>query len=150
MRLFLGVDPGKSGAYAVINEKSEPVFEVRGKESCFDRAAELREAMVLGEIVFALLERVSAMPGQGVSSTFKFGQSFGEAIGILESLSIRYELVQPAKWQQELGCRTKGDKNVSKHKAQMLFPDYKMIHANADAFLIAEYARRLAVLRGLV
>jgi crossover junction endodeoxyribonuclease RuvC len=149
-RLFLGIDPGQSGAYAVIDADSKPVAQCRGNESCLDRAEMIADLLRDNEVVFAVLEKVSAMPRQGVSSTFKFGQSFGEAIGVLESCHIRYEPVQPAKWQGALGCRSKGDKNITKHAAQRLFPNQKITHANADAFLIAEYARRLAVERGLV
>ena len=47
------------------------------------------------------------------------------------------------RWQKYLGCLTKGDKNVSKAKAQELFPDLKITHAIADSLLIAEYGRRV-------
>jgi hypothetical protein len=53
-----------------------------------------------------------------------------------------FEEVSPQKWQKAMGCMTKGDKNVSKAKAQQLFPQLKITHAIADALLIAEYARR--------
>lgn len=141
MNLFLGIDPGQSGAYAVVDENGSPVGHVKGKDSCTDRAAFLREHVA----VFGMLERVNAMPKQGVSSTFKFGTSFGEAIGILEALGIRHELITPSKWQQVMSCRTGGDKNVSKQAAQRLFPGLKVTHAIADAYLIAECARRRAL-----
>jgi crossover junction endodeoxyribonuclease RuvC len=141
-RLFMGIDPGQSGAYAVIDGAGKPVAECRGAESVCDRAGMIADLLLEGEVVLAALEKVHAMPRQGVSSTFKFGQSFGEAIGLLESMQIRYEFVTPAKWQGTLGCRSKGDKNITKHAAQRLFPGRRIVHANADAFLIAEYARR--------
>jgi hypothetical protein len=54
---------------------------------------------------------------------------------------IPFETVTPQKWQKTLGCLTKGDKNVSKRKAQELFPDIKITHAIADSLLIAHYAK---------
>lgn len=61
---------------------------------------------------------------------------------LLASQSVPFEEVTPAKWQGALGCRSKGDKNVTKRKAQELFPEVKMTHAIADAYLLAEYCRQ--------
>jgi len=112
--------------------------------------------------VFAYLEKAQAFPGaqkitrcpkcstilktrqsQGVSSTFKFGVQYGTLKGILTALRIPFELIRPVDWQRALGCMTKGDKNISKAKAQQLFPDIKVTHAKADALLIAEFCRRM-------
>ena len=60
----------------------------------------------------------------------------------LIAAGIPFETVTPAKWQGAMGCRTKGDKNVTKRKAQDLFPGVKVTHAIADALLIAEWGRR--------
>jgi len=90
----------------------------------------------------AVLEKVNAMPKQGVVSMFKFGSSYGELKMALVAAGIRFEQVSPVSWQTALKCRTKGDKNVSKSRAQELFPDMKITHAIADSLLIAEYARR--------
>ena len=94
---------------------------------------------------FGVIEKVNAMPKQGVSSTFTFGTSFGFCQGLLVAAGIRFEFVTPRKWQKALNCLTGGDKNVSKARAQSLFPGVKVIHANADALLIAEFARRTAM-----
>ena len=83
------------------------------------------------------------MPKQGVSSTFKFGVGFGFLVGCLTALKIPFEFVTLQKWQKALSCQSHGDKNVTKQKAQQLFPQIKVIHANADALLIAEYGRRI-------
>jgi len=112
--------------------------------------------------VFCYLEKAQAFPGsqkvtrcprcstvlktrqsQGVSSTFKFGMQYGTLKGILTALHIPFELIRPVDWQRALGCMTKGDKNISKAKAQQLFPDIKVTHAKADALLISEYCRRM-------
>jgi hypothetical protein len=90
----------------------------------------------------AYLEQVHSMPGQGVASSFKFGNGFGHLEMALTAAGIPFVRVSPQKWQGALGCRTRGDKNVSKSRAQELFPDLKPTHATADALLIMEYGRR--------
>lgn len=148
MSLYIGIDPGKSGAIAFIDD-DHGVWSVKNKETPLDLAHALSDAIGLplsnpdAKIAaFAFIEKVHSMPGQGVASTFKFGESFGFLQGLLVALSIAHEFVTPVKWQTAMQCRTKGDKNVSKRKAQELFPDQKITHANADALLIAEYCRR--------
>ena len=95
-----------------------------------------------GNELFAVIEKVHSMPKQGVASSFTFGQNYGGLRMALAALKIRREHVTPQKWQKEMGCMTKGDKNVSKRRAQELFPKIKVTHAIADCLLIAEYARR--------
>jgi crossover junction endodeoxyribonuclease RuvC len=92
---------------------------------------------------FAIIEKVHSMPKQGVASSFKFGQSYGFLRGCLVASGIPFEEVSPQVWQKELGCLSKGDKNVTKARAQSLFPQLRITHATADALLICEYARRL-------
>jgi crossover junction endodeoxyribonuclease RuvC len=87
------------------------------------------------------------MPKQGVSSTFKFGVNYGFLRGMLTAHKIPFEEVTPQKWQKAMGCLSKGNKNVTKAKAQQLFPNLKITHKVADALLIAEYCRRTHVSR---
>jgi len=142
-KLYIGIDPGKSGAIAFIPEFGEPWY-IKCDGTYHDQAEAVRDAVEeLGVFnPFAFIEKVHAMPGQGVTSMFNFGKSAGALEMLLCALKIPFEHVTPQKWQKALGCQTKGDKNVSKAKAQQLFPDLKVIHANADALLIAEYCRR--------
>ena len=63
-----------------------------------------------GAGVFGVIEKVNAMPKQGVSSTFKFGTSFGFCQGMLVAAGIRFEFATPQKWQKSLDCRSGGDK----------------------------------------
>ena len=135
---YLGLDPGKSGAIAFL--RGDEAWCIKCSETPADIADALRE--VEGPC-FAIIERVHSMPRQGVSSTFKFGESFGLLQGLLVALQIPHEFVTPAKWQGTMGCRSGGDKNVTKKRAQELFPAIKVIHAVADALLLAEYCRRL-------
>lgn len=96
----------------------------------------------LGGSDFAYIERVHSMPKQGVASSFTFGRSYGFLRGCLIASGIPFEEVTPQTWQKALGCLSRGDKNVTKAKAQQLFPSLKITHATADALLIAEYGRR--------
>jgi crossover junction endodeoxyribonuclease RuvC len=137
---YIGIDPGKSGGIAVIGPSGAKAFKM--PESDADLLDLLSSICPLGSPRFALLEKVHAMPGQGVTSTFTFGEGFGKLQMALCAAKIPYQFITPAKWQKFLGCMTKGDKNVSKAAAQRLFPDIKVTHAIADALLIAEYNRR--------
>jgi len=90
----------------------------------------------------AYIEQVSSSPQMGVVSAFSFGRGYGNLEMALTAAGISFERVRPQVWQKALGCMTKGDKNVSKRKAQELFPDRKITHATADALLIAYYGTR--------
>lgn len=143
--IHIGVDPGKSGAIVAIR----PDGSIDHIKNCETEADVFHFLYLISTQSnhkrFAMLEQVSAMPKQGVSSTFKFGQSYGFLRGILIANKIPFETVTPAKWQGELKCRSKGDKNVTKAKAQELFPNHKWTHATADAVLLAEYGRRTRI-----
>jgi len=137
--IILGIDPGASGGFAIVSHDLSSVNVIAyAKMTPHDIVEVLRPA----KITKAYIEGVGAMPGQGVVSVWKFGQNFGWWLGVLTALGIPFEKVQPLKWQTAMRCRTGGDKNVSKAKAQELFPRVKMTHALADALLIAEYGRR--------
>jgi crossover junction endodeoxyribonuclease RuvC len=90
----------------------------------------------------AYIEQVSSSPQMGVVSSFSFGRGYGNLEMALTAAGIPFERVRPQVWQKAMGCMTKGDKNISKAKAQELFPDKKVIHATADALLIALYGTK--------
>ncbi len=140
MKTFLGVDPGKSGAMALVGEDGEHIGHVKLKETPRDVWDWLSGHVE--SISYAVIEHVNAMPGQGVSSSFKFGENFGMCKGILIASSVRFELARPQRWMKNQGCMTRGDKNVTKNRAQQLWPNVKITHAIADALLIADYARK--------
>ena len=102
-----------------------------------------------GERAVCCLEHVGAMPGQGVTSMFSFGQNFGWIQGALQALSIPYELIRPQKWKKEFSIT--GDKNSSIAVCKRLFPEVSLLPSErsrkendgmAEALLMAEYARR--------
>lgn len=140
--IIIGIDPGMNGAIAVLELTGPSVFKFAAHTET-DIAEQLNLAVECRDFpVFVYLEQSFPMPKQGVSSTFKFGQGYGFLRGLLIAFEIPFETVRPAKWQGALGCLSRGDKNVTKAKAQELFPNIKVTHAIADALLIAEYGRR--------
>ena len=94
---FLGIDPGVSGAFAVIKSIGE--VELVG---LFPDRRILIDWLKLGHTASAAVEKVSAMPGQGVCSMFTFGYAYGIALGILEAHSVSHELITPQKWQDKV------------------------------------------------
>lgn len=138
--IFIGIDPGQSGGIAMVTDKGEGAAwkMPETEQDVFDL---LRELMAL-EDTKAVIERVHSMPKQGVSSTFKFGMGYGGLRMALIASRRPWQDVTPQKWQKDLGCLTGGDKNVSKTRAQQLFPNLKITHAVADCLLIAEWLRR--------
>lgn len=142
MKTIIGIDPGQSGGIAWITD-GKPCVEKMPEtlQDLWDLIATFHSFQSC-PICFAYLEQVHSMPGQGVASSFKFGQGYGSLEMALTAAGIPFERVTPQKWQKAMGCLTKGDKNVSKRKAQELFPSMKITHKTADALLIAEYGRR--------
>jgi len=140
-KITIGIDPGKSGGIAWITDGKPCV------EKMPDTLADLWDLLLnitggcgVYEIdCVAYLEQVSSSPGMGVVSAFTFGNGFGHLEMALTAAGIPFERVRPQVWQKAMGCMTKGDKNVSKRKAQELFPEIKITHATADALLIAKY-----------
>ncbi len=136
---WIGIDPGVSGGMALLRPQgtTETVaFKHATEKDVYDALCDWPD------YAFVVIEKVSASPQMGVVSAFTFGASYGLLRGILMGM-YPFEAVTPQKWQRELGCLTRGNKNVSKAKAQQLFPSLKITHSIADALLLAEYARRL-------
>lgn len=143
-QFFIGIDPGQSGGAALLDAEGQVVDVIKFKGMTDHDIASALNEWGEYEQVKAMLEKVSAMPKQGVSSTFKFGDSYGFLRGSLVALGIPFDLVIPNRWQKALECQTKGDKNISKSRAQRQWPRQKITHAIADALLIAEYARQVS------
>ncbi|MCK9245234.1 MAG: hypothetical protein M0R74_15470 [Dehalococcoidia bacterium] len=146
MNYFVGIDPGQSGGLAILTS-TEIVNVIKFKDQTPADISDIFEYLLSYDTcaMFAFIEKVHAMPKQGVTSTFKFGVSYGFLQGMLVAHKIPYDFVTPQKWQKELGCMSKGDKNITKQKAQQLYPKMKITHAIADAILIAEYCRRTKI-----
>lgn len=139
MKTTIGIDPGTNGGIAWITDGNPCV------EKMPDTLRDLWE--LLCEISHesdckAYVEQVSSFPEMGVVSAFSFGRGYGNLEMALTAAGIPFERVRPQVWQKALGCMTKGDKNITKRKAQELFPSLKITHATADALLIAEYGTK--------
>lgn len=159
MTSFIGIDPGLSGGIAVIGPiltKAERTPILQGDKRTMNLpacAAWLRDAIAAnGCGAFAVIEKVHAMPKQGVSSSFCFGKGYGSWLGILSSFNIAYQEVTPQAWKKAmLDGSDKGDKASSLNRATTLFPYVKLIPEGcrtpsdgiAEALLMAEYGRRM-------
>lgn len=144
--IYIGIDPGKSGAMAVLfnSDSSSPEIHTFSHEAYRD-AMERFE----GNLAKCCLERVGAMPKQGVSSTFSFGENYGFIQGLLTAFEIPYQLIPPRTWKAEFGLNSDKEKSVSVCKR--LFPNVSLRRTErcrkdddgmAEALLMAEYARR--------
>lgn len=154
--IYIGIDPGQSGAMAVIH--GEYVSVVTFSESKYLetlRGFNARRAFSVCSM-FAIVEHVGPMPKQGVTSTFKFGQNFGLIQGMLYAMNIPFELVRPQKWKKMFSCTS--DKNTSISVAQRLFPNVPLFatprcrkphDGMAEALLMAEYGRRISCNMGV-
>jgi crossover junction endodeoxyribonuclease RuvC len=152
---FMGIDPGAFGAVAVLDKDSRelvvidmPTVKVKRGPRVVNQvdAHALADALRLHvtDETQALIEKVHAMPGQGVSSMFSFGRAAGIIEGVLAGFSVPFELIPPATWTKSM--RTFGGKDGSRQRAQELFPDYAHLFARkkddgrAEAALLACYA----------
>jgi hypothetical protein len=144
---FIGLDPGVSGGVAIIDDGDVRAYSM---PTTPQELADLLRGLGSARTV---CERVGAARGrdgrkQGVSSAFTFGVSYGTSLGVLAALRIPHELVTPAVWQKEFGLVASGNnnltakKNAHKAAAARLFPSLRIIHATADALLLAEWLRR--------
>jgi len=140
MDLFLGLDPGRSGAVALVDQEGRYAGSVNFTQTMPDVTMWLLERV--HDIRYGLIEKVASRTGQGVKSMFTFGRYYGRAEQLLCSSRIPHHAVLPADWEREMCCLTGGDKKVSKEAAQRLWPDAPITLKNADAILIAETARR--------
>lgn len=135
--LFLGIDPGAAGGIAIVGQGFAQAWKLTSERESIDLLRTHAPA-----IAKAYLENVQGFPGSRVDSAVKLAISHGVLRGLLVSCEIDYELIWPRVWQRRMGCMTKGDKNVSKSKAQELWPELRITHAIADALLLAECCRR--------
>lgn len=145
--IFIGIDPGKSGGIACIDTETgicytEPYSDKALIDLCNSTSRK-------GQNVVCCLEKVGAMPGQGVVSMFSFGQSVGYIKGVLESFLIPYQEITPQRWKREFGLNS--EKAASAKVCSRLFPEVSLLatprckkphDGMTEALLMAEYARR--------
>ena len=151
---IIGVDPGLSGAVAVLDDlKIFDIFDMPIMSEGKKNKNQLNSAQLVNIIkkhinqnneVFVVVEQVNAMPGQGVTSMFNFGQTFGAIKGICASLNLPIFYVRPAKWKKHFEL-INASKDASRTKVIEMYPSIsdrlsrKKDVNKADAILIARY-----------
>ena len=154
--IIFGIDPGVSGAISVLeNKKVIEVFDMPTMIDGKKNKKQVNGAQVTNIIkerldsekekeIAVVVEHVNAMPGQGVTSMFNFGQSFGVIKGICSALSLPIYFVRPTKWKKHFNL-IKTNKDASRTKVIQVYPEIssklsrKKDSNKADAILIARY-----------
>ena len=152
--IIFGIDPGISGAISILeNKKVIEVFEmptmIDGKKNKRQVNGSQLTNIIKEKLnenkekeIAVVVEHVNAMPGQGVTSMFNFGQSFGVIKGICSALSLPIYFVRPTKWKKYFNL-INSEKDASRTKAIQIFPyispqlSRKKDANKADAILIA-------------
>ena len=154
--LIIGIDPGISGSICFFeNGKIIDVVEMPTMAEGKKNKRQVNGSQIYNEIssrikqqeklnIRIVIEQVSAMPGQGVTSMFNFGQSFGILKGICSAMQLPMYFVRPAKWKKYFGL-INSEKDASRTKAIEIFPYFssqlskKKDSNKADAILIANF-----------
>lgn len=155
--IIFSIDPGATGAMATIGDgQLIDVIDIptvgRGKKgkqeingSHLSEVIRLRRSESPGAHFRACIETVGARPGQGVSSMFSFGQSFGVVQGVMQALGIPIVRVLPQKWKKHFGL-TGSEKDAARGKVNDLFPlapvTLKKHTGRADAILIGMWCHQ--------
>lgn len=147
---YIGIDPGASGCLAVINGYGDIISALHmpttkaGKSSRVNAQAIAAWLVEFDAARMCFIERVGAMPKQGLSSTFSFGHSAGIVEGVVAALMIPITLVQPGVWKRALGFAGQ-DKDATRARAVQLYPGVRDFdlkgkgQALADAVFIARH-----------
>ena len=154
--LIIGIDPGITGSICFFEDgKIIDVVEMPNMPEGKKNKRQVNGAQIYHEIftrikaldkkeIKVVIEQVSAMPGQGVTSMFNFGQSFGILKGICSAMQLPMYFIRPAKWKKYFGL-IKSEKDASRTKAIEMFPYFssqlskKKDSNKADAILIASF-----------
>ena len=154
--IIFGIDPGVSGAISILeNKKVIEIFDMPTMIDGKKNKKQVNGSQVTNIIkerlnkdkdkeIIVVVEHVNAMPGQGVTSMFNFGQSFGVIKGICSALSLPIYFVRPTKWKKYFNL-IKTNKDASRTKVIEVYPEIssklsrKKDSNKADAILIARY-----------
>tara|TARA_B100000029_G_scaffold258775_1_gene255406 strand:+ start:12107 stop:12601 length:495 start_codon:yes stop_codon:yes gene_type:complete len=153
---IIGIDPGISGAICFFEDgQVKEIIEMPIMADGKKNKRQINGPQIFNEIqeriqsipkkdISVVIEQVSAMPGQGVTSMFNFGQSFGVIKGICSAMQLSMHFVRPAKWKKYFNL-IKTEKDASRTKAIEIFPyishhlSRKKDSNKADAILIASF-----------
>lgn len=149
---YIGIDPGKSGGIAVIRFDKVVVTPMilSGKDiDVYEMTKWIKNETFMLKNTVACIEKVHAMPGQGVTSMFKFGFVTGVMHGILGALGIPIHLVTPQAWKKKILVGTNKDKDAAADYCRKVYPKVSLLatersrkpHSGiADSLCIARYA----------
>ena len=150
--LIVAIDPGLTGALGFLRDGAylavvdmptvtKGVGSVKNEVSPQGMKTLIREQLLAGEAVVAVIEKVGAMPGQGVSSVFSLGDSYGAARAVLATAGFELVQVHPATWKKHF--KLSSDKELSRALATRMFPvaplHLKKHDGRAEALLIARW-----------
>lgn len=146
--VYLGIDPGFTGAWGLINHHGDYVGcgDMIHNEKWIDINSVYREISLIRENddMMIVVEAVHAMPKQGVSSSFKFGMAYGQALSLAQRFLVDWELVVPRVWKHDLGLTS--DKTDSLNMARQRWPEAPLRrikdNGRAEALLLAEWLRQ--------
>ena len=154
--LIIGIDPGISGSICFLKDgKILDVVEMPTMTDGKKNKRQVNGSQIYNEIskrinraenqdIRVVIEQVSAMPGQGVTSMFNFGQSFGILKGLCSAMQLPMHFVRPAKWKKYFNL-INSEKDASRTRAIEIFPYFssqlskKKDSNKADAILIASF-----------
>jgi len=154
--LIIGIDPGITGAICFFEDgEIKDIIEMPSMADGKKNKRQINGQQIYNEIlkriegvskknISVVIEQVSAMPGQGVTSMFNFGQSFGVLKGICSAMQLPMHFVRPAKWKKYFNL-IKTEKDASRTKVIEIFPyissllSKKKDSNKADAILIASF-----------
>ena len=154
--LIIGIDPGISGAICFFKDgEGKEIIDMPVMAEGKKNKKQVNGSQIYNELysrinntskkdIFVIIEQVSAMPGQGVTSMFNFGQSFGVLKGICSAMQLSMHFVRPAKWKKYFGL-IKTEKDASRTRVIEIFPyissqlSRKKDSNKADAILIASF-----------
>ena len=154
--LIIGIDPGITGSICFFKDgKIIDVVEMPNMAEGKKNKRQVNGAQIYNEItsrikniekkdIKVVIEQVSAMPGQGVTSMFNFGQSFGVLKGMCSAMQLPMYFVRPAKWKKYFNL-INSEKDASRTKAIEIFPHFsaqlsrKKDSNKADAILISSF-----------
>jgi crossover junction endodeoxyribonuclease RuvC len=146
---IISFDPGQKGGIAIHNQGITAAYPMPLAGKVLDLAS-ITTIIKEASPEIAVIEKVGSMPGQGVSSTFTFGNGYGQLQGLLAGLGIPFELVTPQAWKKLVLAGTPKDKDAAIAYCRRVFPDVSLVMPRcriphdgiADALCLMQYGIR--------
>ena len=149
MSIYVGIDPGKKGAMAIMGYSNTTGERYMMKIIPFDPQEYIKTLKQFNGATVCI-EQVHSLPHEGVKSVWSFGQTYGWLLGVLDAVGLSYQTVSPNLWKKDFSL-LRAEKKQSIEVCKRLFPGIELKRTDrcrndddnmADAALICEYARR--------